>query len=368
MRIVLVIWNIGCGGAERVLSILANDWASRNWDIHILTLESKNTPIYHKLHPSITIHPVGYDAPADAGVRRHLRIPVTIRLMSAIRDLRPDAIVSFMDSTNIKVLLSTLGTKIPVFVCEHCDPRTRPIGPLNELLRRCLYPLASSVVALSNDALSFFSPGIQARGSVIPNPVLAPPSDCVAVTRHDPKSPKRLISIGRLCPVKRFDRLIAAFGCVASLHPSWSLQIWGDGPDRKSLQKLITDLHLDAKIKLCGLTDNAYQALAAADLFALTSETEGFPMALCEAMACGLPVISMDCPSGPRQVIRSGVDGILTPNNDMKAFTSALDRLMAHQEERSLLASRAPDVIIRFSVASVMHQWDRLFSRQDLLK
>jgi|APCry1669188970_1035186.scaffolds.fasta_scaffold16063_2 GalNAc-alpha-(1->4)-GalNAc-alpha-(1->3)-diNAcBac-PP-undecaprenol alpha-1,4-N-acetyl-D-galactosaminyltransferase len=362
IRIVLVIWNIQKGGAERVLSILANLWAQRGWDVHVLTLESIPRRSGYELHSSVKIHPVGSDISTDGKNNRRFRIPITMRLRSKLRDLRPDAVVSFMDRINIKVLLATWGTNIPVFVCEHCDPRTRPIGHFNELLRRWLYPLARSVVVLSNEALSFFPPGIQARGSVIPNPVLPSPVSGSVCTRNAAKASKRIISMGRLCPVKRFDRLIEAFGRVADMHPSWSLEIWGEGPERGSLQKTINELNLGQKVRLCGVTDDVYQVLETGDLFALTSETEGFPMALCEAMACGLPVISMDCPSGPRQIVRSGVDGVLTPNGDLNAFSAGLDRLMSDENERFRLGQRASDVVDRFSVDSVINKWDQLFA------
>jgi len=269
-----------------------------------------------------------------------------------------------MHSTNIRVLLATMGTPTPVFACEHCDPRTRPIGPLNEMLRRWLYPLATSVVALSDEALSFFPSRVRARGSVIPNPVLPPPerlADDARVTG----SPKRVISIGRLNPVKRFDRLISAFGEVAPLHPEWSLNIWGEGPERARLQEMINHSGSASRMRLCGTTDNVYRALGESHLFALTSETEGFPMALCEAMACGLPVVSMDCPSGPRQIIRSGIDGLLTPNADVPAFAMALARLMDDPIERGRLANRAPEVITRFGVDTVMKQWEKLLAHSN---
>ena len=167
--------------------------------------------------------------------------------------------------------------------------------------------------------------------------------------------------MGRLVPQKGFDRLIPAFATVSSSRPGWRLTIWGEGPDRPALELLRDSVGIAHRVALPGMTDDPGTALASATLFVLSSRWEGFPTVLGEAMALGVPVVSVDCPSGPADIVRDGIDGILVAPDDAAALADGLARLMDDGAVRANLASRAPEVLERFGLAHVLALWEDVF-------
>jgi glycosyltransferase involved in cell wall biosynthesis len=170
---------------------------------------------------------------------------------------------------------------------------------------------------------------------------------------------KMIIAMGRLDWQKGFDLLLQGFECIADRYPDWSLTIWGEGPERDALERLRSDLRLDERIYLPGITKQPFEKMHQADLFVLSSRFEGFPMVLCEAMACGLPVISFDCCAGVRDIIRNDVDGMLVPPEDVHALANAMGKLIAQPQERQRLASRGPEILDRFGQERILHIWDQ---------
>jgi glycosyltransferase involved in cell wall biosynthesis len=278
-----------------------------------------------------------------------------LRLRRALKELRPDVLVSFLDRNNVLSLLASRGLDgMPVIVSERTDPNARSIGRAWEFMRRMVYPWADCVVVQSAHALTYFPPQVQAKGRVIPNPVVLPPSGPEAA--RGPR--RRVVTLGRLSKVKGHDMLIDAFAAVAGAFPDWDLAIVGEGPERKSLERAIRTRGLKDRVQLPGATEQVGDCLRAADLFVLPSRAEGFPNALAEAMACGLPVVSFDCHSGPSELIRDGVDGLLVPPADVTGLARAMARLMGSAPERAALGAAATDVLARFSEVRVMEQWE----------
>ncbi|NLJ62793.1 MAG: glycosyltransferase family 4 protein, partial [Alcaligenaceae bacterium] len=174
----------------------------------------------------------------------------------------------------------------------------------------------------------------------------------------------RLLAVGRLHPVKGFDLLIQAFAMVASYFPDWDLVIVGEGEERAALQKQIDTAALQHRIQLVGRVGNIKDWYEQSDMYVLSSRSEGLSNTLLEAMASGLAVVAMDCDTGPREIIRDNIDGVLVnPPADADALAAHLSDLMARPLKRVALARRAVDVRDRFSVPIVMAQWERLLPR-----
>src|SRR4028118_905703 len=378
MRLTLIISSLVAGGAERVISIMANYWAAKGWKITILTFDDGTNQPFYEIDSCVRHIPLSI-----AGESLNLFVSIWNNLkriqilQSAIAQSNPDAVISFMDQVNVLTLLAmrfspgtvilqkppwgTRSLNIPVIVSERVDPALYSIGRIWEQLRRWTYPLADGLVVQTQEALSYFSSRLQARACIIPNPVLLPnraidTSDRLVVGRS-------AIAMGRFTQQKGFDLLLQAFARLSDERPEWTLMILGEGELRTELECLRGSLGLSGRVHLPGVVKNPYEVLMQADIFVMSSRFEGFPNALCEAMACGLPVISTDCPSGPREIIRDGVDGILVPNQDVEALSAAMDRLMSDELERKRLSIRAPEVVERFSLKKVMGMWEKLLAQ-----
>jgi len=356
-HITMYVNHLVDGGAARVAVNLAGAWTDMGRKVTILTSDAGEIPPIYPLPPGVVHLPLGLWAdsrnPLDAAWRNLTRV---VRIRRAVRRSRPDLLVSFLDRNNIMCVLAarTLLPRIPVIISERTDPHGRSIGTWWELLRRLTYPFADCLVVQTRRAQTFFPGLIRSRCVVIPNPVY-PPLD---TGTPEQRSRFRVVTLGRNHPVKGHDLLIDAFALVAEAFPDWDLCIHGDGPDRDALAERIRRHRLEGRIQLGENLADVGDCLRNADLFVLPSRVEGFPNALAEAMAWGLPVVSFDCNSGPGELIRHDLDGLLVPPGDVPALAAAMGRLMANPAERQRLAARAPEVLSRFSPARIMELWE----------
>jgi glycosyltransferase involved in cell wall biosynthesis len=168
------------------------------------------------------------------------------------------------------------------------------------------------------------------------------------------------VAAGRLSRQKGFDRLLKAWAKVTKDHPDWELRIYGEGHKGPRLQQWITDLGIGSTARLMGFTPHLDQELAQASLYVMSSRREGFPMVLLEAMAVGLPVVSFNCPTGPRDIIREGVDGHVVRNADIDGLAAAMSGLMGDEDRRRAYGAAAVEVAERYSISRIARRWEEL--------
>lgn len=359
MRIALVIESLMLGGAQRVMSILAGELARRGHAVTLLTFLPPETDLF-TISPDVE----RVDLSSPRWSRRDLLSMLMrnwrriARLRRALTTRRVQAAISFLDDNNVLTPLACLGTGIPVIISQRVNPRHFAVPIHWSLGRRLAFPLATSIVIQSED-IRGWAEHIMGRASavrVIPNPVTLPSAAQRSGTAR--RREALIIAMGRLDRQKGFDLLLEAFARVVRQFPRWKLIVLGDGPQRSELEALAAQLGIADRATLPGTTADPHDVLRHAGLFVLSSRFEGFPNALLEAMAGGLPVISFDCPTGPRDIIRHEVDGLLVPPEDAPALAAAMARLMSDADLRRRLAARAPQVLDRFGVERVVDLWE----------
>lgn len=362
MHLALIISDLTCGGAQRVLTRLAGHWTDAGHRVTVITLSNGESDFF-RLPPKADRVALDLLGTADSAVRGLVNNLTRIRrLRGILRRIHPDAVIAFADKINVLALLAGWGLDFPIYVSERSDPRHKPIGRAWAQLRRYLYPRARGVIVLTSRIKKWMSRFVPAdRIHVIPNPV---PKPAIASTHPPGWLPMPcVVSVGRLAPEKRFDLLVRAF--AACNRRDWSLVIMGEGPERDSLEKLTRELGVSERVILPGATANPEHILQHASIYVLSSRREGFPNAMAEAMATGLPVVTVDYPAGPGDIVRHGVDGFIVPPDDIPTISSALITLMDHPKLRQAMGQRARSVTERFNSRIVMEHWNELLKRMN---
>ncbi len=326
-KIVLAVPSLSTGGMERVTSTLLQEFAKcDHLELHLL-LYGRKRDIFFVLPDKVKVHRPNFE------FDRYPRFMATLKTVHFIRStltkLQPDSILNFGERWNNLVLASCVGTGLKILVSDRCQPE-KSLGPIHDLLRTILYPRANGVIAQTQHAKAVFSQKIaNSKLSVIPNPITIP-----AQADHPTREPL-ILSVGRLIPTKHHARLIRIFH--ARRNRDWKLAILGDDPYdgrlRKTLQELIIEIGEQDHISLPGTIADVSHWYSKASIFAFTSSSEGFPNALAEAMAHGLPAIAYDGPAGIRDLISSEDLGFLVPMFDDKKFLETMDLLT---DDRSL--------------------------------
>ena len=353
MNIICYINKLNDGGAERVMSVLANGLSR----------------LGHKVL-MVTDYSMPNEYPLDTGVERHVldgefgqqtkkTASRTLDRILALRKLckqnRADILISFMRLANFRGILATRMLKTKNLISIRIDPKIGYRSKSAKQIAKWTYPMADGCVFQTDEAKAWFAPKVQKKAQIIFNPV----SDAFFKTVPAAMQEKKIVTCGRLDKQKRFDLLIDAFHKVCDEFPEHKLEIYGVGALQEKLQEQIKSLGRQDRICLMGRCEDVPNAIKSASLFVLTSDYEGLPNALMEAMALSLPVVSTDCGGGgARALIENGVDGFIVPRGDVVALADAIRKNLADPDGAKLRGEKAGEKAKGFSAENIVSQWE----------
>ena len=346
----------GAGGAERTMAYLL-DHLTNHHDVTLLTLEASESEAFFPVPSSVRT--IGLDKLGGRRLSRFARVisrPLLVR--QEVSACSPDVILSFMDTMNVVALIGCVGLGAPVVVSERNDPALHRVGRAKELLRDSSYALAKIVVVPTERVARYFPSHLSAKLRVVPNPV-PQFADCAQPDRPDAKGRLRIIAVGRLEPHKGLASLVTAFAQVSQEHPDWDLLIIGEGRQRAELEALVRLHRLEGRVNLPGVVKDAGREIRAAHLMAFPSRYEGFPNALAEGLALGLPAIGLLGVSGVEELIVSERTGLIvggTPDD----WSSALSALMRCSATRKRLGQAARSHVQQWAPSKVLPAWEAI--------
>lgn len=362
MRLAFVISCLEMGGAQRVAVLLIEELRRRGWQVCLIATYSGKTTSFYRIPDGVETHTLS-DLTGQWRSKTFSRMLRVLALRRLFQQFRPTAIVSFLTDANIATLLASGGLGVPKVVSERSYPPSDKLPLLYRLLRKLCYPRATRVVMQTTQGLAWLRSNIaSAHGCVIPNPVVLPlpvarpqvhPDDIVSLDT------KLIIAVGRLNTEKGFDLLVEAFLRLGDHARGWTLAILGDGPQRERLVAMCSNSASGARVMLPGAVGNVGDWYRRADLFVLSSRYEGFPNSLVEAMAHGCACVSVDCLTGPRDIIDHGVNGILTDPDSSVALAEGIRQVMLDDAMRHRLGHAARQVAAKYSIRKVADMWEQ---------
>jgi glycosyltransferase involved in cell wall biosynthesis len=370
LKVLFFISSLAGGGAERVMvDILSHIDRSRIEPTLVLLYPYDNSPYKEYLPKDVKV--VVVERKSDSFFSKIKQVADFIKI---VHKEKPRVILSILTHNNIMAVSVGLIFRIKVIVCEHTilgefiktRGRKKILWFLVSLLVKALYRFADRVIAVSegvrSNLIEEFNISVH-KIQVIYNPV-----DINRITELSSVPPEHpffksdvpvLVAVGRLVWQKGFDTLLMAFNLVIQEMDA-RLIVVGEGPEKESLEKMVQDFSITDKVFLIGFQRNPYQFLSGADVFVLSSNVEGLSMVILEAMACGTPVITTDCRSGPREILRNGKFGFLVPVGDERALSKGILTLLKDRALRERFSRLGRERTKDFSVDKIIKQYERI--------
>lgn len=339
MKIVFLLSSLSSGGAERTVAYLSSYLAKKGDDVTILLLQKE---VFYTLHPDVKVEKLNIKGSYKTILGKYSNIAQRfIRTNNYLKKYKPDVVFCMLPNLAKFILKSHKKLGFKLITSERINPESSTEAARN--LKISVFKESDGIVFQTIRAKDFYLEYIGDKGVVIHNAV---GNDRVYNIEPAKVRKEKISAMGRLTSQKDYPLLINAFNNVLKKHPSYTLEIFGTGPDKDKLVSLTESLGIKDKVIFRGSCEDAIERIADSKVYVMSSLFEGMPNALMEAMAVGLPCVSTDCPNGPKELITDGENGLLVPLSDVDAMTEAILRLI-EDEELSLKCSQGAREILK---------------------
>ncbi len=350
MKILFCLGSMGHGGAERVVSILSNSLVASN-DVTITV--TKSEPSYYKLDDRIKYYSLDKDTNQENIFVRTIRR--TKNLRKILKEEKIDIAISFLPEPTYRLMMAKQFLKIKTIVSVRNDPNIEYNNILKKLLVKILYSKADGFVFQTEDAKKWFSNKIQSKSIVIPNPI----NDIYLVDRYTGKRENEIVTVGRLTKQKNQYLLIDSFKEIHNEYPSLKLKIVGDGNLKKDLIDYSEKSGLKNSVIFRGNIENVKDEIYKSKVFVLSSDYEGMPNALMEAMALGIPCVSTNCPiGGPKFLIKNNINGILVNVNDKDDMVKAIRKILNDDNFQNIISKNSNESMKQYGSRTITKKWE----------
>lgn len=358
MKILFCIDSMTKGGAERVISNLSNYLINSGYDVNILTIVNSNIEYDINLKVNLEFLEnkfINVRNEKNGKLKKISNFVKRIKLMNkAVNRINPDIIISFLPYTSFITLKAIKN--IPIIVSVRNDPQIEYSSKIYNFLMKKLYPRADGFVYQTEDAKKYFENIVNVESDIIPNPIN---EQFVVSQEFQGERKKEIVSIGRLFKQKNHQLLIDAFADLANELLNYNLIIYGEGEDREKLQGIIKDKKLENRIFLPGNIKDVKEKIYDAKMFVLSSNYEGMPNALMEAMALGIPVIATDCPcGGPKFLINNNNNGILIDVGNKEQLKKAILKIIKDTEFSQKISHNAIEISQKLAPEKINKKWE----------
>ncbi len=346
------------GGAERVFANLAEYFTEKGYTVYMVTQYKQEDE--YCLKPGITRILSDITPGEEKNGRIGNFFARFFKLRNIFKKIKPDIVFSCNGKNNFMAQCTSMGLHCKTVVSVVADPKMEYPTGLMRLLAKVLFRFADGIVFQTKEAMDFFPKAVRKKGVILPNSL----NPQFIRERFEGEREKKIVAVGRLDDNKNHAMLLEAFAEIKEDFPDYRVVIYGEGEDRSKLEKLVAKRKLDGRVSLPGRTDKIEEKIYKSSLFVMTSDTEGMPNALIEAMSLGLCVISTDCPcGGPKELITPGKNGYLVPVRDTEALKEQLVYCLSHPEETEEVGREAARIQESMAPDSVNRKWEEYFGK-----